>query len=444
MTHLERDSGRFWRAVHEVFDPIVPVTDPTLRAERGTRYNPMVELDRRLRLPIGHMCYAVAGGVGSGKSTELLATAGRLTNDALVVFVDLWRHFESSVRDPAALDHLQPWELVGLLGLALVRAGRERFGHPWKEPQDDLARALGAFGHPEPGKPSVDVSRLTGGLAVMAGGAVGAIAGTGLELLKAATDATTWNWKIGLRGRDRTSDQDQRVRRVLDATNGVIQTLRDAYQRKLILVIDGLDRVRVPATFEDLFVDSNLLRELACDVVVCAELALVQRYRSRMRITKTFEVTNIPVARRDDPTLVGDGVGFFHDLVRRRLGAPEVPLSPNAFTAEMIERLAWCSGGRLRDFMSLVREIAIRGLMDEVDVVSSDAVEAVIDDLRREKEGGLNADEIAELQRVLKDPKHRLPGGEVALGLLDKHLLLAYPNESTWYLPHPVLTLKLL
>ena len=130
--------------------------------------------------------------------------------------------------------------------------------------------------------------------------------------------------------------------------------------------------------------------------------------------------------------------------MRRRLASLPCVVPEGSFSTEMVRRLAWCSGGRLRDFMSLVREIAIHGLMDGQAVVSAATIEAVVDDLRREREGGLNADEIDELQRVLDDPKHRLPGGEVALDLLDKHLLLAYPNESTWYLPHPVLTLKLL
>ncbi len=444
MAKAKDGAQTFWRAVHEVFDPIRPVTDPALRVEREPRYNPMVELDRRLRLPLERMCYGVAGSVGSGKSTELLATADGLTDDALVVFVDLWRHFESSVRDPGALDHLQPWELIGLLGLSLVRAGTDRFGHDWGERREQLAEALGAFTATDGAHPSVDISRLAGGLAVAAGGAVGAIAGTGLQLLKAATDSTTWTWRIGLRDRKRTSDQEPRVRRVLDATNAVIEALQSAYDRKLILVVDGLDRVRVPSTFEDLFVESNLLRELACDTVVCAELGLVQRYRSRLRLSKTFELTNLPVASPRDPAAEGSGIGFFEEVVRRRLASVEGPVPAGAFPPELVRRLAWCSGGRLRDFMSLVREIAVHGLMDGVTTIRPEAVEAVVDDLRREREGGLNADEIDELQRVLDDPKHRLPGGEVALDLLDKHLLLAYPNESTWYLPHPVLMLKLL
>jgi hypothetical protein len=438
------ESEAFWRAVHEVFDPISPVTDPALRAERDPRYNPMVELDRRLRLPILPMCYGVAGGVGSGKSTELLATARTLTDDALVVFIDLWQHFESSVHDPGALDHLQPWELLGLLGLGALRAGSERFGHRWGSEPQELAKALEAFRPAEAGAPSVDVSRLIGGLAVLAGGAVGGAAKVGLDLLKASTDSTAWNWPIGLRDRDRTTDQEPRVRRVLIATNRVLEALRTSYRRKLILVVDGLDRVRLSTTFEDLFVESSLLRELSCDVVISTELSLVHRYRSRLRITRTFELTNVPVARPDDPSAHGVGIGFFRDLMHRRLQVLGVPTPSGAFSSELIDRLAWCSGGRLRDFMSLVREIAIQGLMHRVSNISTEIADRVVDDLRREKEGGLNTDDIAELQKVLDDPEHRLPGGEVALGLLEKHLLLAYPNESIWYLPHPALTLKML
>lgn len=433
----------FWKAVHATFDPLEPVTDPALRAERS-RYNPMSELDARLRLPIRHMCYGVAGGVGSGKSTELLAACGRLTDDALVVYLDLWRHFEGRVRDPGALDHLQPWELVGLLGLALVRAGSDRFGHNWGDEPKLLATALAKLSSGEDDSPAIDVGKLAGGMAVVAGGALGAAAGVALQALEVVKDSTSWQWKLGSRDRSRTSDQDQRVRDVLDATNAIVGRLTEEYQRKLVLVVDGLDRVVEAATFSDLFVESNLLKELRCDVVVSMDLSLVQRFRSRLRLDQTFELANVPVANAGDPQELGTGVEFFLDLVARRLEALGHPPPAEELSPERVRRLAWCSGGRLRDFMRLVRELAIRGLMKPTDPLDEKDVASVIDAERRDKESGLNKDEIALLQAVYDDPEHRLPGGEVALRLLEKHLLLAYPNESTWYLPHALLTLNLI
>jgi hypothetical protein len=224
----------------------------------------------------------------------------------------------------------------------------------------------------------------------------------------------------------------------------MIQALQVAYDRKLILVVDGLDRVRVPATFEDLFIESNLLRELTCDTIVCIEVGLVQRYRSRLRLSKTFELTNIAVASSSEPSSEGPGIGFFEEVVRRRLASLDCPVPDGAFPPELVRRLAWCSGGLMRDFMSLVREIAIHGLMDGATTTRPETVEAVVDALRRERESGINAAQIDALQRVLVDSERRLPTGAVALDLLDKHLLLAYPSESTWYLPHPTLMLKLL
>lgn len=45
MAKPEDGAQRLWRAVHEAFDPIRPVTDPALRVQREARYNPMVELE---------------------------------------------------------------------------------------------------------------------------------------------------------------------------------------------------------------------------------------------------------------------------------------------------------------------------------------------------------------------------------------------------------------
>lgn len=44
----------------------------------------------------------------------------------------------------------------------------------------------------------------------------------------------------------------------------------------------------------------------------------------------------------------------------------------------------------------------------------------------------------------MRNPKRELPGGELALELLHEKRLLAYPNETTWFYPHPLLTLALL
>ena len=446
-----------WQEVHRIFDPIVPAP-AELRVER-TRYNPLSEqIAPRLRLPLPHQKYVLAGGIGSGKSTELRATAAGLMGAKLVVLVDLWQHFESTVADPGAIDHLQPAELVGLLGLSVLRAGVEVMGHDWRGLEGKLGAAIQGIQTPlERGEgPAVlDVVSLAKGIALAVGGATGAaVAGPlgagvakagiegGLQVLEAVAESTTWEWKVGLRGRGRSSDQDSPVRAVLQATNALLDDIRRHYLREVVLLVDGLDRVQDAGTFEDLFVESGLLGELRCDLVATLQLGLVQRYRSRLRWCKPFDFTYVPVASRASPGVPNeDGMTFFGSLAEQRfrvLGI-KAPISP-----ALIRSLAFRSAGRLRDFISLVREVAVQAMLEQSAEATRAQVDSVIDQLRRDHESGLNTAHIDVLQSVLDDPNHQLPAGEVALELLERQLLLAYPNESTWYLPHTILMLHLL
>lgn len=461
MTNMTR-----WTSVHRLFDPAEPAP-AHLRVDRG-RYNPLAEkITPRLGLPLPHQKYLLAGPIGSGKSTELLAAAAGLTGHKLVILVDLQRHFQFTVVDPNAIDRLQPAELVGLLGLAVLRTGSDVLGHPWGPLEKRLQEAISAVqpraAAGQDDGPAVDVVKLAKGVAVFVGGAVGGalggpaasaagalgaqgVIGGGLNLLTAVADAAEWSWKLGQRGEGASSDQDPGVRAVLASTNALLDTIRDQYKRDVVLLVDGLDRVQDNSTFESLFVSSSLVAELRADLVVTLRLGLVQRHRARLHAWKPFDFTNVPVVDRAAPTTADPrGLEFFRALTQRRMGTllAELAQGPAFFTQEQVDTLAHRCGGRLRDFMYLVREVAVAAMLNDAASATNALIDAVVDEVRRERESGLNADEIAVLQGVLNDPQRSLPAGEVANDLLDRQLLLPYPNESTWYLPHPILLPRL-
>lgn len=447
-TALER-----WRKVYELFDPVVPAMGD-IRVPRE-KYNPLAEIIApRLGLPLPFQKFVLAGGVGSGKSTELRATIAGLTGPKLVVLVDLWQRFGAT--HPGAIDHLQPAELVGLLGLAVLRTGTDILGHRWGHLEDNLSAAIAANSGED--GPQVDAAKLSKELAIYVGtAAVGAltspvaIAGAGLakaglegslHLLKAVSQATSWKWKIGLRGRGRSTDEDTPVRAMIHATNALMDAIRKDYKRNVVLLVDGLDRIENSGTFEDLFVESGLLGELRCDVVTTLKLEHVEKFRSRLHWCKTFDFTYVPVALPKNPhERHRGGMDFFHDLAQQRfkqLGEASL------ITPEDLEELAYHSGGRLRDFISLVREVAVLAMLEEASQATRKHIQEAIDALRREREAGLNTAHIDVLKQVMADPQRKLPAGDAALDLLHRQCLLAYPNKSTWYLPHTTLMLELL
>jgi hypothetical protein len=234
---------------------------------------------------------------------------------------------------------------------------------------------------------------------------------------------------------------------VVAATKAIIESLSAGLGgQKVIVIVDGLDRVQTTDGFERLFVESSLLRALPCDVVVSAHLAMVQRYGGRLRIfDQRYDLTNEPVADRNDPWKPGPGIRFFRELVDRRLRALHgVEVPPSVLPDPLSERLAWCSGGRPRDFVRFMRIIAERAYTSGSAQVDAELVEIVIDKERRDASMGLNSDQIELLERLVRDPTRRLPGNDIAFDLLEQQLILPYPNEDTWYLPHPLLMITLI
>jgi hypothetical protein len=122
---------------------------------------------------------------------------------------------------------------------------------------------------------------------------------------------------------------------------------------------------------------------------------------------------------------------------QRDLGAPEL-IAP-----ELIHRLAYFSGGRARDFTKLVRELAERGLAEELPHATAAAVEDVISEAQKACERGLHAGHARVLRQAMADP-YRLPEDPLAQRLIEWARLLPFDNERPWFHPHPLLRKRFL
>lgn len=439
-----------WRRVHKGFDPSVPAEGRQHVAR--DRYNPVTtEVCGQLRQPVLHQKIILAGGIGSGKSTELRAVLNDLHQDKDVLFLDLEDHYQQSVQDPYALGRIEAVELIGLIGLAVLRMGRESLQVQWGEHEARFGAALAALSRrPEQEQtPAVDLAKLVSGVGLLVGTALGddglglltaGAANQGVRTLTAVTDA--WSWRVGLFGRAPRADQEPTVRALASATGALLDHLWAIRGRSLVLVVDGLDRVREDEIFSPLLIRSRLLAELRADVVITADLGLVERHRAALRAWTTRDFTYVPVALRDDP-LAADprGVDFLAQVAEQRL---MLLRHPELFTREQLKKLGYYSAGSVRDFVTLVRNVAMEAMIARAPTATDTIVEKVLDRHRREQEAGLNRAHVTCLQKVLNDPDRLLPEDELAAELVKRQLLLAYPNESTWYLPHTALIWKML
>lgn len=433
-----------WKEIYDRFDPERPAQDDHWRAARPL--SPASELIRFFDVPVAPDPILLVGTVGTGKTTELLRIAEARAQKNFVVFLDLVRHFGDVVGDIRALQHIRSWEVCFLAGLALIRAAREQLGHVWSDQriaalQDAWEALARETKTPAPPK-TLDVGALASTMAVVASEVApgGATLRAGLKALGAATKTLSWSLPIGL-SRAALPDQRGEVQAMLAAVNGLFGDIQTEY-RGVLLIVDGLDRITDFGHASELFLESELVGRLASATVVCGPYALRHHMAlGQLRRFRVHTLVNEPVMDHGDPSRQGPGVAFFRELYAKRTA--DLPVD-GLVAPEQISELAYYSGGRARDFVRLVRELALRGMVDDVSAATEVTVRKVLDAARMLVENGLNEAHRRVLEKVRSDPRHLLPAGDDVYDLLLWDRLLPYPNESEWFYPHPLLTLHFL
>ncbi|WP_437951038.1 hypothetical protein WME98_09660 [Sorangium sp. So ce296] len=408
------------------------------------------ELDRPAAPRTAPM-FLLSGTIGTGKSTELwrIADERARAGAELVVFVDLVRHFQNAFGSTEALQHISSWEVCFLCGVALIRAAQDQ-GYRWSpDSVQGLADAWSALAGvalpPGAAPPSIDVFAAAKSMVLFASTAASALApeaGAAVTVVKSLAElASAGKWSLPMAKKDtrRIEDQDPLMQSLVDRVNVLLGEFRQ-WSRPVLFVIDGLDRIVSFERAEALFLHSQMLARLQAPLVVCAPFALRNHLAtSEVRRFKPRILHNVPVLDHADPTRPGPGVAFFRDLFQRRvhgLGAEHLVPQP------LLERLAYYSGGRARDFVRTIRMLADYGYDDAAPVATEAMVEEVIKEARQLIEGGVDKGHVALLESVARDPKHELPDNQTARELLTYARLLPYPNESEWFYPHPLLMIS--
>jgi hypothetical protein len=435
-----------WDEVTNRFAPD-RLVDAAWRAARDQ--SPAKDILRGLTRPGKQLHVLVTGTVGTGKSTELLRMAEARRDRDVVVFLDLGRHFRDVVGDERALQNVSSWEVVFLAGLSVVRVVDDLLGLRMPLPLlDDLANAWKRLAQATEVKqpPQVDVGSLAKGMFVLGAGVAPALGitgvalaatTTGLAVLKEVAGAAKWNLPIGTKKKT-VADQEEAPQSMLQAVNTIIGHVQTTTGARVVLVIDGLDRVLSFPRAASLFIESEIIGRLEGAVIATGPFAL-RSHPAAARIPR-FDVqvlVNVPVVEKADPSKAGPGVEFFCEVFRKRTADLPGDLVPTS----ILETLAYYSGGRARDFVKLVNAIADEAWHADADQADQAMMSAVLDKARRLLETGLDKGHIAVLQAIADDPLRELPRDPTARELLEYGHLLPYPNESEWYFPHPLLTL---
>jgi len=344
---------------------------------------------------------ALVGGIGSGKTTELLLAQKELSrhSDAVNIFVDM--------ADYTDLSQISPGAILATAGMQLYLHLLKKAGN--KEAPDALRTAWLklrelAFGKtdwvkqpPDPYDYEPDVDEAYEVVRVHAPGVM----------------------KLRLPA----------LRRQVGEILGHLLTIASALEpdAQVTLLVDGLDRLIKPELFRE-FAEQDLqaLKSTKISIIIVAPLLLW--YDKSRFLQDYFDVVKHIPAAAAGPR----GSAFLRQILERR-GAPEL-MDPAEITA-----IAKYSGGVLRDLLTLARSSAEYAYRDDEDRIGRRHADAAIKQLGNRYLAGLGNNQKRLLRRLAEDGEFPVENTTAKELLVNRQVVEYFKRGLESFAVHPAL-----
>lgn len=423
-----------------LFDPLSPA-DPQLYVERPEP--PIAALRKAWAFgpAEGHHCLLV-GGLGSGKSTELMHLAVEVAQEADPPLVTLLRLQEQL--DPGQITAAQVLFLLGAASLAL---------EPTAAPSkivSGLEKAYAEIVEPDGGG-KMSVADLVSRIAVLAGGMVKAtgrpLVGELIGGLGGLASRVTPP-RLPLPGKGlRLSANQTPVTNLSEAVAAAIAWTRQQYmQAPLAFFVDGLDRLD-PSSIDEIFGSGVLSLPLA-PVVYSAPLAL--RYTVKgVALDPHFDfltVHNFPVFdEHEHERRNGAAFDSMREIVRKRLTraqlAPTQVFTDGLTEGGLVDDAIELSGGVTQTLLRLLdgalRTAVVSASTSGTVIIDKATLDAVAREAGKSLALRVRPSQFEILRKVQASAER--PEGEDSDELLYYNIVLAYPNDPAWFRPSPLL-----
>lgn len=342
---------------------------------------------------------ALVGGIGSGKTTELLLTQKLLSrnSDAVNIFVDM--------ADYTDLSQISTGAILATAGFQLYPRVCSRL----RKMSEDL---------PE------DVKSAHTKLRELAFGKTKWVAADALDDWDPGPDMVQVNVP-GLM-RLRFPPLRREVMEVQDLVVSIASPLLE-FGDQITLLVDGLDRLIRPELFRE-FAEQDLqaLKGTSISAIIAAPLLLW--YDKSRFLQDYFDVVkHIPAAA------VGPRTSTFLRQILERRGAPDL------MDRTEIAAIAKYSGGVLRDLLTLARSSAEYAYRDGEDRVSRRHVNAAIKQIGNRYLAGLGNTQKRLLRSLIEDGEFPIENSTARELLVSRQVLEYFKGGVDYFAVHPAL-----
>ncbi len=392
------DRLKFFRRLMSAFEG---TSNPQRAVERGFYVNlpnnPIEEITGRVALRPSSV-HLLFGGIGSGKTTQLLLTQQALNEleDIKAIYVDV-----SLVTD---ISDLQSGALIAIAGIELIKMLNES-NFRYSE-LDDVKRIFEKVLHGHNETITKYIPAFTQGAFTP----IGSVQNT-----------------VSHQGFTTTQKRESRVS-ILQAFDKINRSIKEKITEKIIFLFDSLDRLKEPKIFVNSALDDVIeIRKYEIGSILVG--SIVTPYIERISIAEvTGKFDFLPYLDVLENTEVQH---FFTNVFKAR--DPQSFIAPDAR-----ELLIYNSGGVLRDLMSLCQTAIEEAYMDGSELITAQHAHQAILAIERSKIIGLTDSNIEILCEVMTENSFSPRTSEDFELLLTGHILeYRYPRRR--FVVHPIL-----
>jgi len=425
-----------WTEVYNAFNPFEPVPLDKMDAwfvERPQSPLPalLVRFDPR-KVPQRTL---LVGDASSGKTTELTKLAAELGTryEYFVVRINLEQNLD--------IEKANPVEVIFLMGAAIYKVAQAELD---RGPDEALFHALVdglntlVQTHTENEEFRLDVGDLLAnlicfGATMIAGPVGGAAAQVATQVIRPFRFVSGTDTQVV-----RRLEVQPKIKEMIGHLNNLIADVQAKAERPLVLIVDGLDKVRFDVAALN-FAENKFLAEPDCRVLYTAPM--VVHYSPRFAAVRgyfsVFDFPNIKLHERDDREQRDrQGYATMRQVVYRRLNS--LGLEPEGvITRSALDLLIQKSGGLMRDLIRLVQDSAVKAEIAGQERIDKPIAEEAVADLRRLYTAQLNPRYRKELEQVQQ--LHEPTGTPECDELLYGNFVLSYVNHDVWFDVHSIL-----
>ena len=222
--------------------------------------------------------------------------------------------------------------------------------------------------------------------------------------------------------------------------NEITQNLKKQ-GKKLLIVIEDIDKVEIPRAHEIFFEHSGILYELNVRIIFTVSIVVLATHY-RADITDRFKIVNLPMLKTTDMdgNKFDKGYEVINEIVKRRA---DLSLFAEGVLEKMIER----SGGVLKDLFAMIEDAANSANDKKFDKIEKKASDGAFDRLKQtyhsmitveeKQETRITTDDLYDkLKELIKSKKKKPPLDKIILLLLSCLAVVEY-NGKQWFDVHP-------